>query len=123
MDYTQQQVGRASAILTTLEVAGNALKLERCKDKQITVDFSFTLGSLTNVTVYFYVSMDNSTYDPIYAPDGSLLEQVLTADTEACWTLPRLAGWKWFRMSVKGSGTATSSLCDYTYRYDLPGSE
>lgn len=116
-EYSKQQVGRAAAVLTTSEVAGTALKLDRVRDKRVSVDFTFTLGSLTNVVVLFYVSMDGTTYEPLY--DGATaLTETLTADGERAYQMPQLAGWKYFRASVNGTGTVTGSSCAFTYRYD-----
>ena len=81
------------------------------------------MGALTNVTVRFYVSMDNNTWDLIAAPDGSDLEFVLTADTERCYTMPRIDGWKYFRASLEGSGATGGSSANYTYRYLRRGSQ
>lgn len=121
--YAKSMVGRASAVLTTGEVAGNALHLwNNVHDSQVTVDLSFTIGSLTNVTVKFYASMDGTTYDQINV-NGSNLQEVLTASSERCYVMPPLSGWKYFRVSVQGSGTVTSSLCDYTYRWLRRGSQ
>ena len=64
MGYHKAQTGRAAAILTTSEVAGSALKLERTHASKVSVDFSLTIGSLTNAILYFYVSM-NSITDPL----------------------------------------------------------
>lgn len=120
-DYTQSEVGRAAAILTTAEVAGNSLNLDVVKDKRVTVDFSFTKGSLTNGIVKFYASKDDSTYDLIYF-GGTAMTETLTADGERCYTLPPLAGWNYFRATLQGTGTTTSSSGAFTYRYDKLGS-
>jgi hypothetical protein len=122
-NYRLSKVGRASAVLTTGEVAGSALDLDLCKNKQVIVDLSFTLGSLTNITARFYGSMDGTTYDllaELAVPGTSTV--VLTASTERMYVMSPLPGVKWFRVSVQGSGTVTSSLCDFTYRYDRRGS-
>lgn len=117
VDYSEKLVGRASAVLTTSEVAGAALSLDQVRDKRVSVDLSFTIGSLTNVVVVFYVSDDGTTYDQLY--DGATaLTETLTADGERAYQMPSLAGWKYFRVSVNGTGTVTSSLCDFTYRFD-----
>ncbi len=121
-NYKKALLGRASAVLTTGEVAGAALDLELAKDKRVVVDFSFTIGMLTNVTVRFYGSMDGTTYDLIgdlAVPGTSSV--ALTANTERLYTMPPLMGVKWFRVSVQGSGTVTNSLCDFTYRYERRG--
>lgn len=116
------QVGRAAAILTTSEVAGAALDLNNAHESAVTVDLSFTIGSLTNITVRFYASMDGTTYDPI-AVNGAVISETLSASAERCYVLPSLAGWKFFRPSVQGSGTVTSSTCNYSYRYLNRGSQ
>jgi hypothetical protein len=116
-------IGRASAVLTTGEVAGNSFVLNNAWGSQVTVDLSFTIGSLTNVTVRFYASTDDSTFDPIYTSAGAEMTEVLTGDAERCYTVPNLSGWRFFRVSVQGSGTVTSSLCDFTYRYLKRGSQ
>ncbi len=121
-DYTRSQLGRASAVLTTGEVAGTRLELKPAQDKQVTVDLSFTIGSLTNITVRFYASMDGTTFDPI-TQGGVVMTEVLTASAERCYVVPRLNGWKFFRVSVQGSGTVTNSLADFTYRYERRGSQ
>ncbi len=119
----QSFVGRAAAILTTGEVAGAAFDLNNAWGSTVTVDLGFTLGSLTNVVVRFYVSVDGVTYDPIAVNGGTLLTETLTASAERCYVLPALVGWKWFRASLQGTGTATSSTANYNYRYLKRGSQ
>lgn len=116
-------VGRAAAILTTGEVAGNAFDLNNAWASQVSVDFSFTKGSLTNVIVKFYASIDGSTYDPIYDAQGNQLTETLTADGERCYQVPMLPGWKWFRVSVQGTGTVTGSSAEFNYLYLRRGSQ
>lgn len=115
-------VGRSAAILTTGEVAGNAFDLNNAYQSQVCVDFSFTIGSLTNVIVRFYASMDGTTYDPIYNGTTAITE-TLTASGERCYVLPPLSGWKYFRVSVQGTGTVTSSTANFSYRYLRRGSQ
>lgn len=114
--------GRTAAILTTGEVAGSAMDLNKAHEGQCTVDLSFTLGSLTDITVRFYASMDGTTYDPIYI-NGAAITEVLTASAERCYVMPSLAGWKFFRVSVQGNGTLTNSTCNFLYRYLKAGSQ
>ena len=121
--YHFAQNGRTAAILTTGEVAGFAVKLERAQDSRVTVDLSFTIGSLTNVTVRVYASMDNTTYDLITGPTGQEMEFVLTASTETCIIVPPLDGWKWMRVSLQGAGTLTNSTAQFTYRALERGSQ
>lgn len=117
MAFQKSQVGRASAVLTTAEVAGATFSLRKAKDAVVNVDFSFTIGSLTNVIVYFYASMDGTNFDAI-TTNGAVYTETITASAERCFVLPSLNGYKFARVSVKGTGTVTSSLCDFTYRYN-----
>jgi hypothetical protein len=114
--------GRNAAVLTTSEVAGSAFDLNNAYQSQVCVDFSFTIGSLTNVIVKFYASMDGTTYDPIYNGTTALTE-TLTASGERCYVMPPLSGWKYFRASVQGTGTVTSSTANFSYRYLRRGSQ
>jgi hypothetical protein len=113
---------RAAAILTTSEVAATALDLNVAYASRVTVDLRFTLGSLTNATVRFYASVDGTTWIPLNTGAGALTE-TLTADATRCYALPSLAGWKFFRASIQGSGTVTSSSATITYRYLQQGSQ
>lgn len=115
-------LARAAAVLTTGEVAGASLDLNFTYSSQVTVDLSFTLGSLTNVVVRFYVSMDGTTFVPINVA-GTLMNETLTASATRAYTMPHLSGWKFFRATVQGSGTVTSSSCTFTYRYLAQGSQ
>ncbi|MGK3981318.1 hypothetical protein WMF38_57505 [Sorangium sp. So ce118] len=115
-------IGRSAAILTTSEVAGSALDLNNAYQSQVCVDLSFTIGSLTNVIVRFYASMDGTTYDPVYN-GATAVTETLTASGERCYVIPPLAGWKYFRVSVQGTGTTTSSTANFTYRYLRRGSQ
>lgn len=115
-------VGRSAAILTTGEVAGATFDLNNAWGSQVTVDLSFTLGSLTNVVVRFYASMDGTTFDPI-SIGATVLTETLTASTERCYVVPALPGWKNFRVSLQGTGTTTSSTANFTYRYLRRGSQ
>jgi hypothetical protein len=114
--------GRAAAILTTGEVAGASLDLNRAWASQVSVDLGFTIGSLTNVIVRFYVSTDGVTYDPI-APNGAVMTETLTASAERCYLMPSLVGWKYFRVTLQGTGTLTSSTANFVYRYLSAGSQ
>ncbi len=115
-------VGRSAAILTTGEVAGATFDLNNAWGSQVTVDLSFTIGSLTNVVVRFYASMDGTTFDPI-SLGSTLMTETLTASAERCYVMPPLSGWKNFRVSLQGTGTATSSTANFTYRYLRRGSQ
>jgi hypothetical protein len=66
--------------------------------------------------------MDGTTYDPIYL-HGTAFTEVLSASAERCYIIPSLAGWKFFRVSVQGNGTVTSSSCNFSYRYLKAGSQ
>ena len=117
-DYTRSFVGRAAAILTTAEVAGTTLNLLSSKpDKwELCADCAFTLGSLTNGIFRFYASIDGTNFDLIYV-GGTSSAITLTADANLCVVIPPLAGYKYFRASVEGTGTVASSSAAVTYRY------
>ena len=115
-------LGRAAAILTTAEVAGASLDLNSAYAAAVTVDLDFTLGSLTNVVVRFYASMDGGTWKPINLGQG-LLTETLTASASRAYVIPHLAGWKSFVASVQGTGTPTGSSVNVTYRYLNQGSQ
>lgn len=113
---------RAPAILTTGEVAATALDLNEAWGSHVTVFLDFTIGSLTNVVVRFYVSMDGTNYYPI-AAGSAVMTETVTATATRCYAPASLAGWKWFRASVQGTGTVTSSSATLTYRYLRRGSQ
>ncbi len=115
---------RASAILTGSEVAAARLDLNAIRGSRVSVDVTFTIGSLTDVTIRFYASMDGTTYKPIFVGAGDLepLQLVLGATGNACIPVPPLDGWKFFRATAQGAGTATSSALALTYRFMKPGS-
>jgi len=115
-------IGRAAAVLTTAEVAGPNLDLNTTYSSQVTLDLDFTLGSLTNVVVRFYASVDGVTWKPINVA-GTIMTETLTASATRVYTMPHISGWKFFRASVQGTGTVTSSSADFTYRYLAQGSQ
>lgn len=108
--------GRAAAILTTGEVDGATLDLQTATfDGAVTVDFTFTIGSLTNVIVRFYGSPDNSAWKALYSGPTAITE-TLTASGDRHYVV-RAPGLRYFKVSVQGTGTVTSSTCAFTYRY------
>lgn len=116
---------RAAAILTTGEVAATALDLNEAWAESVSVHADFTIGSLTNVVLRFYASMDGTTYYQIFAGSSVLVAQVatLTATASIAIPLPQLLGWKFFRATAQGTGTVTSSSLALTYRYARRGSQ
>lgn len=118
----KSKIARSAAILTTSEVAASSLDLNEAFGAQVTVDASFTIGSLTNVVLRFYASSDGVTYKPI-ALGGTVVSETLTASAERCYTIPGLGGWKYFRVSAQGAGTVTGSSLTLTYRYLKRGSQ
>lgn len=114
---------RAAAILTTGEVAATAMDLNEAWGGNVNVQLDFTIGSLTNVIVKFYVSMDGTTYVPIAAPTGAVMTETVTATATRAYAVGNLAGWKFFRATLTGTGTVTSSSATLTYRYLRRGSQ
>lgn len=107
---------RSSTVLTTSEVAATRLDLNEAWGSMVDVQVDFTIGSLTNVILKGYVSMDGTNYYLHHGPTGAAITQTLTAS--ATIAIPIIGvGWKWFRMSAQGTGTVTSSLLALNYRY------
>lgn len=123
-DYTRSLLGRAAAVLTTGEVAATTLNLlsNPPHDAQVAADVAFTLGSLTNGIFRFYASMDGTNFDLIYN-GGTASTITLTANADLCVVIPPLSGYKYFRASVQGTGTVTSSSAAITYRWLRKGSQ
>jgi hypothetical protein len=121
----KSQAVRASAILTTGAVATDRVDLNNANSgSDLSVQVDFTLGSLTNVILKPYVSMDGTTYYQLASAAASTLESVtLTADDTRAWRMPVPAGWKWFRLTAQGTGTVTSSLLALTVRYSRRGAQ
>lgn len=118
----KSMAARAAAILTTGEVAASTFDLNLAYASRVTVDVRFTLGSLTNGIVRCYVSMDGTTWIPV-SSGAAVLTETLTADGTRAYALPSLAGWKFFRASIQGTGTVTSSSATITYRYLAQGTQ
>lgn len=115
-------VARSAAILTTGEVSATALDLNKAWGGIVTVDLDFTIGSLTNVIVRFYASSDGTTYKPISTGTTTLTETI-TATATRTYALPSLAGWKFFKVTLQGTGTTTSSSATVSYRWLQLGSQ
>jgi hypothetical protein len=115
MASTATATGRAAAILTTGEVDGAVLDLSASFDGGVSVELDFTLGSLTNGIVRFYGSDDNSTWRPLHNGAAALTETI-TANATRCYVM-RLPGIRYFKVSIQGTGTVTSSSAAFTYRY------
>lgn len=116
---------RASAVLTTGEVAATRIDLNECWGGIVTVQADFTIGMLTNVILKFYASMDGTNYYAIQANVAAAAAEVatLTASGTPVFAMPSLAGWKFFRVTAQGTGTVTNSLLALTYRYLRRGSQ
>lgn len=120
----RNMVARAAAILTTGEVAASSLDLNDAFDSKLTVEISFTLGSLTNGIFRFYASKDGTTFEPLEVGyDGTAtVSRTYTGDQDI--VIPVNAqGWKFFRVSVQGTGTVTSSSATVTYRWLRRGTQ
>ncbi len=110
---------RASAILTTGEVQAEELDLNESFSSILCVRIEFTLGSLTSGTFRFYASPDldvGGTYYPVKTLGAGSSELVLTGSASVVESF-MLPGMKWFRVSVQGTGTLTSSAAAVTYHY------
>lgn len=114
LDYTIKDV-RSSLILTNSYVAGTVLT--GCQEyNQLEVLVSFTKGSLTSLEVKIEFSHDGSTYyqETASAVSGgtstdSIMEHTMTATGN--YRIPVPIKDSNIKISVKGTGTVTSSLC------------
>ncbi len=109
-------VGRAAAILTNGEVFGADLDLHGALNQEGTVDFSFTIGSLTNCILRFYAGPSAAPTNPLHL-DGIKQEYTITATSSGSFAF-RCPGSRYFRASVEGTGTVTDSSASFTYRYN-----
>lgn len=116
-----QVAGRTAAILTTGEVSAPTLQVGDAYAGQFGVEVNFTLGSLTDVTVRFYVSSDNATWR-LFADSRGNDTYALAANSSKAYQF-QAAGWKYFKHSFQGSGTVTSSSASSTYRMLRRGSQ
>ncbi len=106
---------RAAAILTTSEVRTTAFDMANTLDGGITIDMSFTKGSLDNVIMIVYGSADDVTYKPMYAGVTAMTE-TLTANGERLYVI-KPSGVRYVKVGVQGTGTVTSSSCTIAIRY------
>ena len=113
---------RAAAILTTGEVAATAIDLNEAWGGKVSVALDFTIGSLTNVIVRHYVSMDGTTYYPL-ATGTAVLTKTVSATATRAYSMTDMGGWKFYRATLQGTGTVTSSTATLTYRYLRSGSQ
>lgn len=113
---------RSAAILTTGEVAGTSVDVNEAFNGEFNVQIDFTIGSLTNMVVRFYGSMDGTNFYGLYGTNGSALTQTLTASSTISVPV-KAGGWKFMRVSCQGTGTVTSSSATVTARYLRRGSQ
>lgn len=113
-------VARASAILTTGEVAGTIIDLNDMSPAGLALFYDFTIGSLTNVIIRVYVATDAAptTWIPLlFVPTGTAIAATVTATATGAISLPPAPGFKWMRVTAQGTGTVTSSLLALTWYY------
>lgn len=116
-----QRPGRTAAILTTGEVDATTLQAGDAYAGQFGVELDFTIGSLTDVTVRFYVSSNGSTWRTFADTRGNE-SYALTASANKAYQF-QASGWKFFKASLQGSGTVTSSSAAIVYRMLKRGSQ
>lgn len=115
-DVNKSVAARASAVLTTGEVAASAFLLNKAKGGELCLEVLFTLGMLTSVDINHYVSMDGITYYPIQTVGAGAITHNYTADQNIVIRISA-PGYRWYRASAKGNGTVTDSLLELNYRY------
>ncbi len=117
----QEKPARTIAVLTTAEVAATTLQVGDAFGGTFGVEVDFTVGSLTDVSIRFYVSNDASTWRPFADLRGER-SYALTENTSAAYQF-QAAGWKFFKVSFQGAGTVTNSLAAAVYRMLRRGSQ
>lgn len=110
---------RASAVLTNSEVKASSLDInDVAAGTKISVEIAFTIGSLTNVILIPYVSMDGSTWHKLHTEAaGTVATLTLTGSDTGAWVLPVPNGYKFFAIGATGTDTVTNSLLALNYRY------
>lgn len=113
---TVSTVYRPSAIVTTSYVAGNAI--DTWKYSQAVVLWGTTLGSLTSHQIKIEWSPDNvtwyqETFEAISAGTATSTagEHTTTATPTGALRIAVPIADRYMRVSAKGTGTVTSSLC------------
>lgn len=108
---------RAAAILTTSEVNGTSLPIQRLPFHRASILLELTIGSLSMAVFRFYASTDDSTWYPIADTTGAV-EQTLdaTGSLSVCIDAP---GWRSLRVSAQGYGTTTNSSATVTALYPV----
>ena len=107
---------RASSVLTTSYVAGDVIEVNN--KSQLTLLVSFTIGSLTSVTLKLGVSYDGVTYYQVpvlnYNSGGnySPLLKTITLTATGNWVINISIHARYLKVSAIGTGTVTSSLLE-----------
>lgn len=114
-------VARAAAILTNAEVKTPVFDLNNAYDSSVSVELLFTLGSLTNVIMKFYVSMDGVTFLDAGDFSATNLYTVTASQTRAY--MVQHSGWKFFAVGLTGTGTVTASSATLNFHYLRRGSQ
>lgn len=116
-------VGRAAAILTTAEVAGAKIDLNDAFKSEVSLQVDFTLGSLTNAIVRVYVSMDGVNFYQLQGASAAAPVAITYTASQLAAIAFDCIGWKFFRATIQGTGTVTSSSATLTYRYLRRGTQ
>lgn len=116
-DYTTRSV-RSSAVLTGSYVAGTVLTDIHLYN-QLILEINFTIGSLTSAEVKIEFSRDNSTFiqetfQSIAAGTATETLGIHQISATGVYTIAIPIKYRYAKISVKGTGTVTSSLMDIT---------
>jgi hypothetical protein len=115
MAMNKSAPGRTAAILTTAEVSGTTFSIDKAARAEFSLDFTFTIGSLTNVVLRFYASMDGTNWDVVSDIAGNV-SYTVTASVDRAFPF-KVPGYTNFKASVQGTGTVTSSSAAFAHRY------
>ena len=109
-------VGRAAAVLTNGTVYGADCDLSDSLDGKLSVDLTFTLDTLTSVTLICCAGNAANPTDPLWV-NGQLQTISLTGNTEAAMVFD-CGGYRYARLSALGVGAVGASSLAYTYYYN-----
>lgn len=113
---TGELAARSAAVLTNSAVAAKVMNVFDIPEGIVSVEVSFTLGSLTNGIFNPQVSMDSSTWFDLSDPGA------LTLTATGTKAFPCVCkGWKFFRVTATGTGTVTSSSATINYHWQKAG--
>lgn len=110
-------VALARVIVKQDTVACSPIRTSRTALSPICVGIAHERGSLTSAIFSFQVSADGERFFDVEVP-GVGYELTLRESASRVVTMPNgVLSWEWFRVTVRGCGTPTSSSCEVIYAW------